>query len=639
MGDKSNDQQAALDQIMAEIASRKGVDKAETRNGAAPADFPERSEETPEADDDQQAALDKIMAEIQTRKGVDKVATTSSDDPGDDELPQDQEAALNKIMAEIQNRKTGDRSAAVESPNHPEGQTDDLSGDQQAVLQSIMAEIGSRRNLAEKDPAPAEESENLTLDQFSDELDQLLNSTRTAQSAEPADKVRAAPQPESAAQQPLPGVTPPGDTPSSPASADAEPTAEVPQAPAPTPSAAAPPAAAKPRATKRTRWRPLFVSILLAVLLGGSAYHFRHQLMKIELRRVPVEINVATSPSLPSPAGEQGLPGNPFANTPIPNEPNGDSLNTLIRELQTAHAQIEAKIGEIEELMAYYRRGVTEEQLQIKAELEKQGISTLDMALQQTKIDLTLRTIQRQMVYSAKLEIPLANLRHASEELLYQERRTRFLKTLADATSGLPVRDFIQEVSAVIKSHLQRVDRLTVDDIDVASPTLETIWKEVLALLKQGPALAGGPPADPHNDAIAEEFCQGSFERKYQLTALSAKSARCLLKWSGKDLYLNEVRHLSPETAAILSQWPGEWLSLNGLRELSPESARQLAKWPGKRLSLNGLTRLSAEATQQLSRWQGEQMELIGLRSIGRWENYVTRLYLSEEMRRRLEVQ
>ena len=91
------------------------------------------------------------------------------------------------------------------------------------------------------------------------------------------------------------------------------------------------------------------------------------------------------------------------------------------------------------------------------------------------------------------------------------------------------------------------------------------------------------------------------------------------------------------EVAEILVQWPGDWLSLNGLKELSSGTAGLLSKWPGKRLSLNGLTSLSAKATEHLSKWQGEQLELIGLQDMGRWENYATRLYLSEKMQRKIE--
>jgi hypothetical protein len=86
-----------------------------------------------------------------------------------------------------------------------------------------------------------------------------------------------------------------------------------------------------------------------------------------------------------------------------------------------------------------------------------------------------------------------------------------------------------------------------------------------------------------------------------------------------------------------LADWKGEWLGLNGLRDLSPEVAAYLATWKGKGLSLNGLTRLSPRVVAILSEWQGDQIELINVRHMAHWENPKTRLFLSEEMDRKIK--
>ncbi len=628
-GDLSDDQQAALDKIMAETEAHKAAEKDTARTEAAPAAPPPGKRPDPEVNEEQQAALDKIMAEIQSRKSVDKTAakTADSEAPEDispEDISEDQQAALDRIMAEIQGKKAGGKPTAADSAEPSESGPTAAGSTGQADLDMIMAEIEG--DGGEADPPGAAAHENLTLDQFNDELSHLLCSAKNGSA---------------------PDTAPPDGEPA-PAEAPAEPEAagdsdgQASPLPFDRPrSAAQNTQAAEPKPARRSagqsRLGLILASIVVVAALCGAAYHFRDRLRSTEIQADPAPQSKSLESAALKPNAEDQLRTAPGA--PPPQTSKNDPLELLVRELQSARGFIEAKINEIEELKAYYRRGIMDEQLLIGAELKRSGLTTLEQALQHTKIDLNLRTIQRQMVYSAKLETPLLDLRQASEELLYLERRTRFFKTLANAASGLPIRDFENEVAAMVEHHLQAAGQLSIDAVEVAVPSLETIWRDVQNGLKRG--LDGGTalPTDPHNEAIAQEICRGLFERKYQLTALSAETAQCLLQWSGKDLYLNEVGHLSPEAAAVLAKWPGEWLSLNGLRELSPETARELARWSGRRLSLNGLNILPPEATNALSRWQGEQIEMVGLRAIGSWENYATRLYLSEELRRRLEVQ
>jgi hypothetical protein len=242
-------------------------------------------------------------------------------------------------------------------------------------------------------------------------------------------------------------------------------------------------------------------------------------------------------------------------------------------------------------------------------------------------------------VYIAKLDTPLHRLEASFEDLLYLERRTQFFDTLSHWISGPSIPEYKQEVTSRIATHMKVTTELTVDDIQIDPPSMASIWADVQSGMdKDESAVAKGAKRNDQDQKISQEICKGQYGRKYLLTVLSTETAQCLTQWSGKDLYLNGLTELSPQVAKILVQWPGEWLSLNGIKEISVETAKYLSQWHGKRLSLNGLEKLSAQATTQLSRWQGEQLEMIGLTTIGRWENYATRLYLSETLRRRLQM-
>ncbi len=214
------------------------------------------------------------------------------------------------------------------------------------------------------------------------------------------------------------------------------------------------------------------------------------------------------------------------------------------------------------------------------------------------------------------------------------------LEMLSNGISGLPVSEFRQEVKAVTQQHLDESRKLSIENIKVKIPSLAAIWKDLTTKSTQkAVAEVSKPRLSSKDRAIGKEICNGNFEHLYLMNSISDDAAACLIQWSGKDLYLNGLTQLTPAVARSLAQWPGERLSMNGIKSLSGESAKYLSQWRGKQLALNGLTHLSKEATSFLSQWQGEQLEMVGLNAIGRWENYVTRLYLSEELRRKLEMQ
>ena len=322
--------------------------------------------------------------------------------------------------------------------------------------------------------------------------------------------------------------------------------------------------------------------------------------------------------------------------TPVDVDPESGFLS-LKQNLSKAREQIQIKINDIEQLKSYYARGIEEEKEKIEQTLEQGRIPAFSEAMNDKKIELALRAIQRRKTYISKLNTPNAQLTAMAEELLYLERKTDTYDILSTGIYGLPIDDFVRKAQTALTSYMQYNTQLSIDQVEVPAVQLASIWTEISAEIGQRANLLA--QRAPLNRAISKEICQGNYDRKYQLTAMSAETARCLVKWPGKDLYLNSLSELPPDVAEILAKWPGEWISLNGLKDLPVESAKQLAAWPGKRLSLNGLTQLSPEVTAHLSRWRGEQLELVGLHAIGPWENYGTRLFLSEKLRRQLEAQ
>ena len=227
--DLDEDQQAALDAIMAQIEGAKGVDNSASQEEPIPEASPvsETSSPSPEEssseadadedlDEDQQAALNAIMAEIEGKKSVDKSASEEkpsieeepvseteplSEAEDDEDLSEDQQAALNAIMAEIEGKKSIDKSDSEEKPSieeEPVSETEplseaeddeDLSEDQQAALDAIMAEIEDKRKTdtppTEKIESAVEENDSkqgLSMEEFNNELSSLLNADEDSNS-------------------------------------------------------------------------------------------------------------------------------------------------------------------------------------------------------------------------------------------------------------------------------------------------------------------------------------------------------------------------------------------------------------------------------------------------------------------------
>ena len=662
------------------------VDKTEnndTVSEKASTDDPPDEDEDP-LDEEQQAALDAIMAEIEGKSGGsnrdadssaqhdgDEEAEKSPEDSAieeapatqeeldDEELSDDQQEALDAIMNEINSKRGGDADAK-EAPADEENKDDEeLSEDQQEALDAIMNEINSKRGGdADTKEAPAEEEKqeeseksNLTIEEFDDELNNLLTEAEPAE--KPTTKSPAAPSTGKAAS---PTEEPPEEAPEAAAEKAYPILQEVPVAENKVRTSKNKTAGRTPFLTRGKR-RLLTASLAACLIVCGGYYAYRYFMTSEAPSTVASERGQIDQPAVQAAAGEtspslqavradeSGTDEAGEATLIAPTHPETlptvsaqeEGFSSLKQRLFAAREQIQAKITDINQLKSYYARGIEEEKEKIEQSLEQGRIPSFNEAMGSKGIELALRAIQRRKTYIAKLGTPISQLSDMAEELLYLERRTDVIETLATGINGLPIQSFENEATAIVTGYLQYNTQLSIDQVEAAPIELSSIWNDIASEISQKSNLLA--QRAPLNRAISKEICIGNYERKYLLTALSAQTATCLVRWPGKDLYLNALNELTPEVANVLSQWPGESISLNGIKELSAESAKHLASWPGKRLSLNGLTHLSPQATTHLSQWQGEQLEMVGLHTIGPWENYGTRLFLSEKLRRQLEEQ
>jgi len=627
-----------------------GAGGNDASSGDAPTDTPD------ELDADQQAALDRIMAEINSKSDDhapgDEISNIGKSTEGED-LSEDQQAALDAIMAEISSKRQKDSTEEEMPASENDSGDDDLSEDQQAALDAIMADINAKKRKDDVSDTAAggeeedAESKGLTIEEFDDELSNLLTEATPEASSSDMEKT------------PLEEPTAPIDDPTQEIAERKSTAPETRTASYPILQEIHPEDETIQKKSDRRSflWQrgkriAAVIAIAACVIISGA-----YLLDRYDIRPKSAPINASSNTQVDPPAEpmmvserhptetEPAPVGNAdesikriasVIETPVDVDPESGFVS-LKQNLSKAREQIQTKINDIEQLKSYYARGIEEEKDKIEQTLEQGRIPDFSEAMNDKKIELALRAIQRRKTYISKLNTPNTQLTAMAEELLYLERKTDTYDILSAGIHGLPIDDFVQKAQTALKSYMQYNTQLSIDQVEVPAVQLASIWTEISAEIGQRANLLA--QRAPLNRAISKEICQGNYDRKYQLTAISTETARCLVKWPGKDLYLNSLSELPPDVAEILAKWPGEWISLNGLKDLPVESAKQLAAWPGKRLSLNGLTRLSPEVTAHLSRWRGEQLELVGLHAIGPWENYGTRLFLSEKLRRQLEAQ
>lgn len=317
-------------------------------------------------------------------------------------------------------------------------------------------------------------------------------------------------------------------------------------------------------------------------------------------------------------------------------------LKAAAENLDRLRNELIDKQAEIGELRAYYQAGIDAEFQRIADRVRSAGKGTIpfESAMADPSISLGLSAIQRRDFYVKKLETPVNILIKSSEELLFFSRKAALLALMAGKTSDIDIDGFIKQADEVRKVHGSGLAQLDIDAVPATPRALETIWQDIE---KRRPTTTVNAEndnriTDTDNTTIWKNICGGDFSQKHQMTKLSPSAARCLTTWKGKDLFLNALTDLSPDAARHLSAWEGDWLGLNGLRELSPETAVYLSRWKGRGLSLNSLSRLSPRVVAILSDWQGDQIELINVKHMADWKNPNTRLFLSEDLKRKLSA-
>ena len=314
-------------------------------------------------------------------------------------------------------------------------------------------------------------------------------------------------------------------------------------------------------------------------------------------------------------------------------------LKKAAQALDQLRNELIVKQAEIEELRSYYQAGIDAEIQGVVDTVRKAGKTKINFeaAMANPRISLGLTAIQRRDTYIRKLETPVNSLFRNNEELLFFSRKAGLLALMAAKTSDIDIDGFIEQVDEISDAHRMALSQLNIDAIPASPPALESIWKEITKRISAKPVkVAKNHTAiETANRSIWKNICDGDFTGKNRLTVLSPEASRCLSTWEGKDLFLNALIDLSPQAARHLAEWEGDWLGLNGLTDLSPEAAAHLARWKGNGLSLNGLSRLSPRLVSILSEWQGDQLELVNVKHMAHWENPKTRLFLSEELKRK----
>lgn len=679
----TNEQEAALQKIMAEIEGT-SEDTAE----------PDGSDPDTSITAEQEETLNKIVTELQDNvpdEGAEKSddsqeelpPATDSDEPGAENLNREQEEALQKIMAEIE-AKTGQASDSEEQPedsapepdagpdepvksSEPDAGKDEDSkkeakseatfegldlSDFESELQKVVSEANSQAAL---DPKPARRPRSVVKKkpEAPPPKDKPPEAPTEKPKSDASEKVLKQPPTEeqdiqvAVSDQPVDQMAPSPEEP--PLQRDEAPNAplqskepEVKPAKAaspakvePLPEAASTPSDSKRKGQYKKIWigcGTLAALLLIVMALRWVPYFADPQ--KYRDAVVVTDENQTTDGAIQKEEGSFEEPPNPLADLA---RAENDILTGISQNIKILRESILDKVKEINDLEQYYEQGIREIEMDLIGRIRDQKLTRLKEAVADQRVELGLRTIQRRKGYIEKLHTPLDRMQHAGEELLYLQRKADIFREMMQNTSGISLDPFEKQVEEALARIDAARNNLSMDQTTPPSDSLNSIWTDLYAKVHSADdRKPTSSKSAKQNEAIGKEICAGNFDRKYALTQLNEKTAKCLLQWEGKDLYLNHLTTLTPAVAQILSHWSGEWLGLNGLTNLSPETARHLARWKGKRLSLNGLTELSPKATLYLSKWQGDQLELVGLKHIGQWENPEVELFVPDKLRSRI---
>ncbi len=615
---------AALSEDIDPIISQNPTD-------AAPANSEDRGDDS--LDEDQQKAFESILAQIEGGDLADAGSVKETGDVSESEPADDFSAGLEKAVKE----SDADDDAGPEDAQHLELQNDEthrssydiediltaiaLSDDESHLPEAASDDSGSKKETVE---APEKKMVN----------DDIVAHQKKDNGLEPTDR------PQTATSAGLIGKTAESDEsqvvkgPSVDSRSATKPTParfKDRQKPAPLQETSKPAMGRQKKAVLRS------VAVILFLALAGYFFGIPQNMLASK----PVTPDTETGGRDTADVVESALQvQKPVAAVHGPSDQS--RLEAAAENLDRLRRRIIEKQSQIGELRAYYQAGIDAEIQGIADKVKNAGKGGIPFtsALADPSISLGLSAIQRRDAYIKKLETPVSILVKSSEVLLFFSRKAALLALMAGKTSDIDIDGFIKQADEIRKIHGSELAQLNIDAIPASPRTLASIWQDIEKRMPTSTQKPGNDilVTDTGNATIWKNICDGDFSQKHRLTKLSLEAARCLSAWKGKDLFLNALTDLSPDAARQLSAWEGDWLGLNGLTELSPEAAVHLSRWKGKGLSLNSLSHLSPRVVGILSDWQGDQIELINVKRMAHWENPKTRLFLSEDMKRKLDA-
>ena len=387
-------------------------------------------------------------------------------------------------------------------------------------------------------------------------------------------------------------------------------------------------------AGKPSRIKITICAALIGMITVGFADYFHNNWTgsaRVEKKETPVQGGVIRS-ATPAPQP---------VTTPAQPSKRDRCREKLADAVQLRNELLE-KRDEIYELTLHYHNRIAELVNEIHQEIEKKDISSYKEAINNTPINLKLRTIQRRMVYIKELKKPADWLESGSEELYFLVRRAEVDLQMTEIAGGIDLNKHISHIGAAIDKYHPSPDKLAVDPFKAKPKPLERIWQQVSTDMEKKARLL----LNPKDEIIIEQICGGNISRIAELTSISPRAAQCLSHFKGLDLFLNGLKTLSPDIAKQLSQWQGNWICLNGINRMSAPAARHLFNWQGNWISLNSLDEFPPELAKYLLKWEGRQLELMGLKFnngeadkktlkyLTLWETTGGKVYVSDRIRR-----
>ena len=380
----------------------------------------------------------------------------------------------------------------------------------------------------------------------------------------------------------------------------------------------------------------LAMTAVFIVIVGSAGWYFHggrtgsnpEQAQPAEEPKEMAEIRqpVETSASPNEPTPSQAIPTEPAVTDKKHVNILSGPLEKSVREADELRTIITAKQKEMTDLRAYYQNGIDEGKKELRQAIANGNSLSMENFLQNKEMVLTLQTIRRRQAYIAHLEEIHAELELADEELLFLKRQAIISSILSPVAKGLDIDSQAIHLHSVTQTHAVGIDNIIFDPSPDRLNPLHVILEETISGTGVLPEPtedrpSGNPVSIDNPNAIdtrgqprpVSDACRKDIDRKHSLSSLTAKTARCLSDWNGKDMVLKDVTNLSPDAASQLAQWKGKWIALNALQSISQDTAEQLFLWEGNRLSLNGVEKLTPQVSRYIPTWRGKHLELTGL--------------------------